>query len=143
MRFLLLFRPSLGAKNDNDLSPLDMALLGLYHTQSYANIVVNNSSSMKPLNVLIKEKKLIYENNTLPRFERFNLERWYGKGAGKFFVKQFLVSFGVNPMSGLKFNWSSVRVATDSRYAAINAESLLNKLFQAFLHSDCKQHPNL
>ena len=37
MRFRLLFRLSLGAKYDNNVSPRDMALLGLLQIQIYAN----------------------------------------------------------------------------------------------------------
>ena len=76
----------------------------------------------------------------MPRFERFNTKIWYGKGAGNFFVKQLSRLIWVQSD---EWTHSSVRVATDSRYAAINAESLLNKLFQAFLLSVFKQHPNL
>ena len=80
---LLLLSLSLEAKYDTGLSPWDMALLGLLRIQ-IMQIVVNDSSSMKPVNVL---NNFIQKYYLLRRFERYSTQGRYGKGAGKFSVK--------------------------------------------------------
>ena len=96
-RFFLL---SLGAKYDTRLPPWDMALLPVCFEFRFMQIVVNNSSSMKLLNVLNNFRTEIIH---FFRFERFKTERSHVKGAGIFFFRKF-VSFGFNQMSGITFN---------------------------------------
>ena len=56
----------------------------VYFEFRFMQIVVNKSSSMKPVDVLNNFTQNYY---LLPCFERCSTQGRYGKGAGKFFVK--------------------------------------------------------